>query len=561
MAKDRIVGIWDGHDSGVAVISRTAIEWAANEERYTRRKLEIRFPALCLQAAPNLEACETLAYSTTDIAKTLGRFVPGTKEKYYQVRRRMVPPSKWNRFAKRIKYPVTVRKGNFLSRGLSDFHVAGQLKRLGCPPLPIRAFDHHHCHLASAACTAGPGDWTVLSLDGVGDGRSGAIAEFRKGRINEISSLPAEKSLGVFFEHITNLLNMRELEDEGKVMALADFACPIEDSRNPLFDFLSVDGLQITTCMPASAMYASLEKVFRCFPSEQFAFMAQRVLQTCIVKLVGNAIAKTGLSQVAMAGGVASNIKANLLINEMPEVEKLHVFPHMGDGGLAMGAACAATMELWGDSRYDLESCCFGDETKDTDLEKMLEQSGVASRRCESIEEEIARILCKGEIVIFYQGRMEYGPRALGNRSILALPDSRETAKTLNLRLKKRVYYQPFCPSMLESDAKEMLHTTKSANPYMTIGYRVKDTFKNAMAGVMSIDQTCRPQIIPDNAPTPLAGVLREVKKQTGHGVLLNTSLNVHGQPLARTAQDALAVYREMGIRYAALGSCLVGGE
>jgi carbamoyltransferase len=169
--------------------------------------------------------------------------------------------------------------------------------------------------------------------------------------------------------------------------------------------------------------------------------------------------------------------------------------------------------------------------------------------------------LGEGAIVPFYQGRMEYGPRALGNRSILALPNSLEIKNRLNLALKKRVYYQPFCPSMLASEADRVLACGKSHNPYMTIGYRVRTKHRSALRGVINVDGTCRPQIVPDNEDTPMAAVLRELKKRTGYGVVLNTSLNVHGQPLACSPRETLAVVREMGATAAVMGEFVISVE
>lgn len=556
-----ILGIWDGHDSGIACVDRDGIRLALNEERLTRRKLEIHFPKEALGHVPASDEPFDVAYCTTDPSKVLGRYVPGTKERYYQVRRRKVVPSPLNAFTKSYKYKLTTFRPGPISRTMSARYMRQELRKAGLIMGRVAAHDHHYCHLCAAAFTAGPGDWTVISLDGVGDGRSGAVAELREGTLRQVESIHAEASLGIFFEHVTNLMNMRELEDEGKVMALANFASPIPDEKNPLFDFVRVEGLTLRTSGPTSAMYGKLRKIFQCYPSEQFAAMAQRVLECRVVELVSNAVGRTGLFNVAYAGGVAANIKANMLINELDCVDKLHVFPHMGDGGLAMGAALAMAHRKWGRTHWDLGNCYLGFGYSSDEIKEALESAGVSYEKVNDIGARTAGLLCDGVIVPFHQGRMEYGPRALGNRSILALPNSLEIKNRLNLALKKRVYYQPFCPSMLASEADRVLACGKSYNSYMTIGYRVRPEHRSAMDGVINVDGTCRPQIIPDDADTPMAAVLRELKKRTGYGVVLNTSLNVHGQPLACSPRDTLAVVREMGAKAAVMGEFVITRE
>lgn len=547
------LGIWDGHDAGAALIAPGVITCAVNEERFSRRKQEIRFPEQSIRYASADASLAGIAYSTNDFAKTLGRYCPWTKEKYYRVRRRKEPPSFAGDRTKSLKYRLTTIGSGFFSKIFSRQYIRYKVRRLGLKNVLVKGYDHHWCHLCAAAFTAGPGDWTVISLDGVGDGRSGAVAVLRDGKLNEIASIKAENSLGVFFEHVTNLLNMRELEDEGKVMALADFARPIPDDQNPLLDFMRVDGLRIRSKGSTSAMYNKLMSVFRCYPSEQFAYMAQRALETCVNNLIHNAVWETGLDRVAYAGGVASNIVANGRVNESPDISHLHVFPQMGDGGLALGAALAMAYAADGYHYFPLEDCCLGPSYDDpSEL-----PTGITPVDTEDPAETAAERLSDGEIIILHAGRMEYGPRALGGRSLLARPDSPEITKKLNLSLKKRVYYQPFCPSMLRSEAEKMLECHKSFNPFMTIGYRVRPEYHTALAGVISPSGICRPQIVPDDTHTPLCRILKAFRGKAGHGILLNTSLNLHGDPLARTPEDSIRIFHEMKIQHAMINNKL----
>ena len=234
-----ILGIWDGHDSGAALLQDGELRFAVNEERLTRRKLEIAFPArsidACLKAAglPPDEV-QVVAVSTADPAKTIGRFWPASKERYYAVRRRKAPPGALASITQALKYRITEWQPGRTSRALSRWSLRRQLARHALANADLRLFDHHESHAAGAAWGANFGPCAVLTVDGLGDGVSATISSFRDGRLTRVATSPARSSLGVFFEHVTNLLNMRELEDEGKVMALADYAAPIADADNPI---------------------------------------------------------------------------------------------------------------------------------------------------------------------------------------------------------------------------------------------------------------------------------------------------------------------------------------
>ena len=175
------------------------------------------------------------------------------------------------------------------------------------------------------------------------------------------------------------------------------------------------------------------------------------------------------------------------------------------------------------------------------------------------IARRTADLIVRGEIVMWHQGRMEFGPRTLGARSILALPNSLRIKDALNLKLKRRVWYQPFCPTMLEETAKDILLNYQGPpNLFMTCGYRVRDDKSHLVQGVINVDATCRPQILPDNEPGRFGDLLRAVKAATGVGAVLNTSFNLHGEPVVCSPEDALRTFEETDINYLALGPFLV---
>jgi carbamoyltransferase len=544
-----VLGIWDGHDAGAAVIANGRVVAAINEERLTRRKLEVRFPVHSIRACLDLagitaDDVRRVAVSTSDVAKTLARWFPATKERYYAIRRRKAAPGRFARAQKRMKYWMTEWGGSSLTHRLSRLALRRELRAMGMDRVPLHVLDHHECHAAGAAVASGFGSCAVVTIDGVGDGLSATVSAFADGRLRRIAVSRAHDSLGIFFEHVTNLLNMRELEDEGKVMALADYAAPVPDERNPLISLFSVRDGSVRATRPGHAMMSYLRSIQWVYPNEQFAYMAQRTVEQVCVNLIHDAVRLTGLPRIALSGGVTSNVKANRRIRAMEGVEDVYVFPHMGDGGLAAGAAIALMLSEKQALESGLPEIALGPEYPDAAMLSALERATLPAVRPPDLEGRVAQLIVDGNIVMWFQGRMEYGPRALGNRSVLARPDRQSLRDRLNVVLKQRVWYQPFCPTMLESEAPRLLvDYTGSPNRHMTMAYVVASPFRDALIGVTSVDGSCRPQMIADDDTSRFAAVLREVKSKTGFGVVLNTSYNIHGEPLVCTPQDAIDVY------------------
>jgi carbamoyltransferase len=550
----RVLGLWDGHDSGAALLEDGEVRVAVNEERLTRRKLEVKFPALAIGAC--LEHCgcrpediDLIACSTPDVAKTLSRWVPSTKESYYRFRRRKTDPSPWRVAGKRWKYWLTTVPGNRVTVALSHAATRRRLAALGFPQRPLVMIDHHLAHAASAAYLSGFPEATVITLDGVGDGLSATASRYQGGWLERLDETPAGDSLGVFFEHVTNLLNMRELEDEGKVMALATYAYPIADEQNPLIELFRVEGTRIRARYGPMRLHDELRRILWRYPSEQFACMAQRALEIHVLELARNAVRRTGLRNLALAGGVASNIKINMLLRESPDTDEVFVFPHMGDGGLAVGAALEAAKQAGEPVDRSLEEIYWGPSIEES-AEPPSGIRPILRAQQDAVIRRAAELITRGEILLWYQGRMEYGPRALGHRSILARPDGPDIRDRLNLQLKKRVWYQPFCPSMLDSEAGRLLENAGGRpNRFMTMGYRLRREYRNTLPAIQGVDGSCRPQFVRED-DTPFSRLLEALRESTGAGCVLNTSMNLHGEPLVATLQQAFRLMQECGFRH-----------
>ncbi|MBL7663476.1 hypothetical protein JNK13_12075 [bacterium] len=547
---DNVLGIWDGHDAGACLVANQNILVAINEERLSRRKLEIGFPKLSIlaaleQAGLNPAEITAVAISTTDPAKTLSRSFPALKENYYQLRRRKCDKPFFLTARRNCKSLLTALPAFSFGEKISRQSIRADLCKLGfAKSTPIIFYDHHDSHLASALYTSGYSECAVLSLDGVGDGISGKAWDVRNQEIKKITQINACNSLGLFYEYATTLLNMRELEDEGKVMALACYGVP--QASNPLKEFFVIEDLNVQAKYPGFSLYRQLEKLFWKTPIEQFAWMVQDAVEYHVLKLIRNLLKFTKQANLALAGGVFANVKLNLLIRELPEVERLWIFPHMGDGGLAAGSALLAA----------------GQGTTARNQQQMTNPflgTNIGAPPAISTIKKIADLILQDEIIFWCTGAMEYGPRALGARSIIARPDSTKVRDDLNMKLKKRVWYQPFCPTLLANDAHQLLENYYGEESlFMTSAYRVKSNADLKLAGVMHIDGTCRPQIIAEErVDHPFFPLLKELRRLSGYAVILNTSLNIHGEPVVASTEDAFKAYHESDLRYMLCGNQL----
>ncbi|MCX6709766.1 MAG: carbamoyl transferase, partial [Candidatus Woesearchaeota archaeon] len=232
------------------------------------------------------------------------------------------------------------------------------------------------------------------------------------------------------------------------------------------------------------------------------------------------------------------------------------VFPHMGDGGLALGAAMQVNFELNSVSRYDFSSIYFGTEYSDEEIESELKAGKVKYSKRDGIEKEVGDLISNDKIVMWFQGRMEYGPRALGNRSIVASASKKDVKDTLNIMLKRRDWFQPFCPSVLEEEAHKFFKDVGRFDRFMTMGYMTRENARKGLEAVMNVDNSVRPQML--GAENQLyRRMIEQVKKNTGDGIILNTSFNIHGFPIVMTPKDAISSFKTTKAGYLAIGNFL----
>ncbi len=559
-----ILGLWDGHDSGAALIKNNKIIYAANEERFTKRKLEIKFPYNSINAALKFEGIKpsdvkTIAFPTLELTKTISRIFPSQKEYYYKFRRRKIPKPRFETLMHYQKYAMTSIGVLPLCSQISRYEISKKLKEMGFVNFKLYGIDHHKAHAATAAFTSGFKKQLVVTLDGVGDGLCSSVSTFENNNLEIKKTIPARNSIGIFYEQITNILGMRELEDEGKIMAMADYSYPFPFKENKLKELFEVNKTDIKARFGPIKQYKILSDIAWNTPREQLAYMAQQLLEEVLVKYFSNLNEEYGYEYISTSGGTMSNVKANMRIREETGIKDMYIFPHMGDGGIALGAAMCVNYELNQISSYDFDNAYLGNEYDDeyirTELKKYKQFDFELDK---NKSKHAAELISKDNYLFWFQGRMEYGPRALGNRSIIAKPSSDTVKDRLNLFVKKREWFQPFAPSILEEERDRILQNARGKyNKFMTTAYKVKKEFEENMKSVVHVDMTARPQMVGSENKSYME-LLKYIKKLEGLGVVLNTSLNIHGMPIAMEPKDIIYAAIDTKTRYLFIGNYFV---
>ncbi|MEM0150066.1 MAG: carbamoyltransferase C-terminal domain-containing protein, partial [Candidatus Micrarchaeaceae archaeon] len=294
---------------------------------------------------------------------------------------------------------------------------------------------------------------------------------------------------------------------------------------------------------------------------ESFAYAVQKHVEEQVLAIAKQWLNETGMSNLAVGGGFFSNVITNMRLEHMPEVKNFFVFPHMGDGGLSYGSAAYIDFMLNGKLPHaQLSNAYLGPSYSSNEIESYVRRMPRKKLNIERLSDPVghaADLIASDRIVLWFQGRMEYGPRALGNRSVLALPGNPEARERINLIIKKRPYYQPFASTVLEEDAGKIFDDYVAPNRFMTSANHVKREYWQDMISASHVDHTTRPQIL-GGENRIYRSLIEKVKKRTGIGAILNTSLNKHGRPIVLSPEDAVWTLENTGADTLIMGDYLI---
>ena len=555
----KILGIHIGHDSSAALIVDGKIVADVAEERFTRTKHYCGLPSAsldyCLKSQKlTMEDIDIIAVpaecSVPDLNFLLD--LKGAKQERKTKKRRMLE------FTEQL-----------LRRGGSK------------PPLYIRNFpinsstevihvNHHLAHAASAYYTNNLREkQLIVTMDGSGDGISTALWRGENGKVTLLQAFPISASMGFFYSNVTEALGWWHGDGEGKTMGLAPYgdyakAQGVLTKFHPKFcngrlieshDFgrcflWDEDGAIQWHYDEAYAIHDLVQKYGR----EHIAAEAQRVLEEQVQQLIYPWMEKEGTRNLSCAGGVFLNVKLNQRIWDSGRVAHHHIYPNAGDSGLAVGAALYAYYQANPSASPDnIEDLYWGPEYSEAEIEATLKLRNLPYRRIENIEEFMAKQLAEGKIVSWFQGRMESGPRALGNRSILMSANQPQNKDTINARVKFREAFRPFCPSMLWENRADYLENARDEF-FMITSFTCVEGKRDKVPAVVHADATLRPQTVKKEFNPRFWRLINEFGKLSGEPLLLNTSFNIMGEPIVTHPREAVRCFYDNGLDCLALG-------
>ncbi len=571
----KILGISDGMTGGAALIEDGIVRYAVHEERLTREKMATGFPRQSINAVLQDTGTETAAIDAIAVA-TVNEFFREPAIAYDGWLMREQAPIKElllsaSSAVTRIvgAKPVLMRSYYRLKSVLGSARRKAIRKRLDnywgftCP---VEFVDHHFAHACSAYYTSGLRDATVITMDGAGDNCCSHVYSVREGNFERLWSIDSFDSIGNYYAYVTHICGFKAQKHEGKITGLAGYGEPAY--TDILRRFISY-GNGSTVNKGQVFYWAAVKALEKALPDsfsrENLAASAQDVLEDVCCDYLKHWVQKAGYRDVALAGGIFANVKLNQRIHELENVDSIFVHPGMGDEGLAAGAALAVAGGRGsgageGVRAEKLRDVYFGPSYDNKEIEKAIAGSGLRAEYVPHIERKIAELMVAGHVVARFEGRMEYGPRALGNRSILYQPTDPTVNDWLNHRL-KRTEFMPFAPVTLAEYADqcyENIDGARYAAEFMTITFDCTTWMKEHCPAVVHVDGTARPQLIRRETNPPYYRILDDYREMTGLPSLINTSFNIHEEPIVCTPSDALRAFLDGGLDFLAIGNFLL---
>lgn len=423
----------------------------------------------------------------------------------------------------------------------------------------VRYCNHHLSHVASSFYVSGFEKANFISLDGSGGGESGMLGWGEGTKLHLEHRVTNASSWGVLYEMVTDRLGFKAHSHEGKTMGLAAFGRP--DLKR--FDFIDWD--RPVPHIDRKAMVRNMRGIRRRAPDEplseehyNLAATVQAALERALLQMAKFLVQRSGSRALCMAGGVALNCSANGRLLQSDVVDDVYVQPASSDAGVALGAAVLRHVQVTGERPcFVFDHAYWGPDYADDEIERFLKQAKLPYQRFDDIEARTAELIAQGNIVGWFQGRMEAGPRALGGRSILADPSIAGIKDKVNAEVKHREMWRPFAPSMLEEDVGEHAENPYRS-PFMILAFQARPDRVAEFQAAVHVDNTARVQTVSRDTNPRYYRLIQEFKRITNRGAILNTSFNDAEEPLVCSPRDAVRTFYATGLDALAMGSFLL---
>ncbi len=562
-----ICGINSSHTASAALVKDGQILCALQEERPTREKNRNGFPEAAIRSILSMK---NLDWTDVDA------YVFGGHETYTELGLKEGDRSARIRSYKEMLDPIGQVK-----RMLRDTPLRGLVHRQrreadiqkiaahGVSRNRIFSIEHHRCHASTAFYGSGMDrDAIVFTVDGAGDSLCATVSiPGTDGRLQRLTTIAEEHSIGNLWSVITSLMSMVPLEHEYKLMGMAPYASGERVSQaKKIFHSafrMTGDGWNLASGVPNTLFsYNFWRKRLEFTRFDYICAGLQSFTEEFLTEWIQGWLQKTGRRKVRLSGGVFMNVKLNKVIGELPEVDDLFVFPSCGDETNSIGAAWAYLEDRNQATLIEpLKTLYLGPEPTEAEYRNAANRAsnlGWTVSAPTELDEVVAELLSQGQVVARATGREEFGARSLGNRAILADPIRTDVIKTVNKAIKNRDFWMPFAPSIMQEHADRYVDNPKNFSaPYMILAFdsRNRDEVK---AACHPEDATIRPQIVSHMDNPQYHRLIELFHRKTGRGAILNTSLNIHGEPIVSTPDDAIDVMRRSGLLHLALGPYLI---
>ena len=558
-----ILGLHSGHNASACIGDQSGLIYAIQEERLRGGKNYWGTPTQAIQACLDHVGAKPEDLSVVAHGGVHALCNYHSRDDVLKAYRRQ--KTVMGKLRQRIAVPLLIA----LKPNWGQDWLEAHLTEYGLGDVPRNHYDHHFTHAATAyyGLRRDPHEkYLVLTCDGDGDRQCGSVCVMGGGEDRLIASILWDCSLGALYSWVTFGMGFVPLEHEYKLMGMAPYASQEASVRAAkIFEtYLGLDktGLAFRrrTLRRVNDVGESLFNDLKGMRFDHICAGLQRFTEDLLCAWTDHAIRATDVHKVVAAGGVFMNVKANKRIAELPNVDDFEAFPSCSDETLSLGAFYLEAARQYGaDSVAPLKHVYLGDGLSDPENAVAVERSGFHVHQPADIAAAVVDVLAAGQPVARCCGPMEFGARALGNRSILADPKNQDVVRVINQMVKKRDFWMPFAPMIMASRQHEYLQNAKRLrSPFMMMTFDSKDNFRELIAAVHNADLTCRAQILEPAQNPGMHRILEAFARKTGRGVILNTSFNLHGYPIVRTAEDALHVFRNSGLQYLQVGNYLV---